>query len=62
VQLDGVLAERKIYASTMPMDYLDAAAGFVRLQLAAMQLRRAYMTLVVGSEAALAVRFPCWEG
>jgi len=56
VQIDALLAERKIYASTMPMEFIETCLYYLRLQLHAQQLKRAYLELVVPNTEELAVR------
>ena len=56
VQIDALLSERKIYASTMPMDYLDTCLHYLAVQLDSVLLRRLYMELVTGSGSKLMVR------
>lgn len=56
MQVDALLAERKIYASTMPMEFIETCLYYLRLQLHAQQLKRAFLELVVPNTEELAVR------
>lgn len=50
VKIEALMSERKIYASTMPVDFMETCALFLSQQIQFWQLKEAYFQLVAGEQ------------